>query len=203
MFLRDPMAFLSAFPAILVAVTVHEFAHGKMAAILGDPTPQMNGRLTLNPLRHLDPIGTLMLVFVGFGWAKPVPVNAMYFADRRKGMVYTALAGPVMNLGMAYFAMLFLELLRPGGAFGLFFTYLVWFNVVLAVFNLIPIPPLDGSQVLFNLLPPRLAYKMAPLRQYGQFLLIGLLILGILGRIIRPLILFVIGIIGFLVGLIL
>lgn len=202
MFLRDPMSLLSAVPAILVAITFHEFAHGKMASILGDPTPARTGRLSLNPLKHLDLYGTLMLLIVGFGWAKPVQVNPMYFKDRRKGMVYTSLAGPLMNLTLAYFAALLMALIRPAGLGGSFLSYLVWFNVVLAVFNLIPVPPLDGSKVLFGVLPPNLVQKILPLQRYGYLVLIVLLLSGILGRIISPVIYTVIRGLEFMVGLI-
>lgn len=202
MFLRDPMSLLSAVPAILVAITFHEFAHGKMASILGDPTPARTGRLSLNPLKHLDLYGTLMLLIVGFGWAKPVQVNPMYFKDRRKGMVYTSLAGPLMNLTLAYFAALLMAWIRPAGLGASFLSYLVWFNVVLAVFNLIPVPPLDGSKVLFGLLPPKMVQTILPLQRYGYIILIVLLLSGILGRIISPIIYTVIRGLEFMVGLI-
>jgi Zn-dependent protease len=202
MFLRNPGAFLVAMPAILVAITFHEFAHGKMASILGDPTPKATGRLSLNPLRHLDVYGTLMLLIVGFGWAKPVQVNPMYFKDRRKGMILTSLAGPVMNLVLAYFAALIWPFSGANGWLGDFFFYLIWFNVVLGVFNLIPIPPLDGSKVLFGLLPNKWVVKLAPLQQYGNIALILLLLSGMLGRIMTPAIMAIMRGLDFMVGLI-
>lgn len=203
MFLRNPMALFTAIPAILIAITFHEFAHGKMASILGDPTPGQTGRLTLNPLRHLDLFGTLMLLIVGFGWAKPVQINPTYFKDPRKGTIYTSLAGPAMNLVLAYFAVFVLYLLMPSGWLLSFLTHLIWFNVVLAVFNLIPVPPLDGSKVLFGLLPTRIRMKLLPLQQYGNVILIVLLLTGLLGRVITPVIFWIIQGLEFMVGLIL
>lgn len=202
MFLRDPLSLVTAIPAILIAITFHEYAHGKMASLLGDPTPARTGRLSLNPLKHLDFFGTLMLLVVGFGWAKPVQINPMYFKDRRKGMVYTSLAGPIMNLTLAYLAIFSFHFFRPSGMIFSFINYLIWFNVVLGVFNLIPIPPLDGSKVLFGLLPPRLSVKLMPLEQYGNIILILLLLTGILGRLLTPMITGIIRGLEFLVLLI-
>ncbi len=202
MFFRDPTALIVVVPALLIAITFHEFAHGKMAAILGDPTPAQTGRLSLNPLKHLDVMGTLMLLIVGFGWAKPVQVNPFYFQDRRKGMIYTSLAGPGMNLVLAYFAGLFGALVGGSGLAGLFFFYLMWYNIVLAVFNLIPVPPLDGSKVLLGLLPPQMVVKILPLERYGTVILLILLVTGILGRVLIPLVLGIMGVINSLVGII-
>ena len=175
-------------PALIVAMSIHEYAHAKAADMLGDPTPGYAGRLTLNPLRHVDPVGLLMLVFVRFGWAKPVPVNPLYFkGDRRRGMLLVALAGPVAN---------FLLATLTGAAFGLslvistlwfpvvfyiniFLSYLILYNVYLGVFNLLPIPPLDGSKILFSLLPPRYTQFMWWLEQYGFLILVFILITGL------------------------
>lgn len=180
-------------PAILLALTFHEYAHGKVAYLLGDPTPKHQGRLTLNPLAHLDVLGTLLLIVAGFGWAKPVQVNPFYLQmNRRKGMMYIGLAGPAMNLVLAYLAAVALQLLsRHGPGWPLllhFLDLLVIYNVVLAVFNLIPVPPLDGSRVLAGLLSRESANFIYQLEAYGPFLLLILIATGIIGKILNPLV---------------
>ncbi|QGP93742.1 Peptidase family M50 [Neomoorella glycerini] len=187
-------------PAILIALTFHEYAHGKMAYLLGDPTARNQGRLTLNPLAHLDILGTLLLVVAGFGWAKPVQINPYYFQmDRRKGMMLVGLAGPAMNLVLAYLAavvlQLFLRFAIGGYWLATFLNLLVGYNVVLAVFNLIPVPPLDGSRVLAGILPPEGAAAVYQLESYGTLLLLLLIATGIIGRIMGPLVTLVLNLI--------
>ncbi|MDR7567247.1 MAG: site-2 protease family protein, partial [Armatimonadota bacterium] len=140
--------------ALLVAVTVHEYAHAYTAVRLGDPTPKRLGRLTLNPLAHLDPWGTLLLLLAGFGWAKPVPVNPAYFADPRRGMLMVAAAGPLANLALlgALGALARAGTVPELGWLGELWLRLLYVNAVLAVFNLLPVPPLDGSRILGALL---------------------------------------------------
>jgi len=175
-------------PALIIAMSFHEYAHGKVASMLGDPTPKNHGRLTLNPIKHVDPIGLLMLIFVRFGWAKPVPVNPLYFrGDRRRGMLLVALAGPGTNFVLALLAgmgsLISLSLLLRGNGFAfhifLFFEYLLMYNVFLGVFNLLPVPPLDGSKILFNILPSRYSRIMYQIEQYGFFILMILLFTGV------------------------
>lgn len=199
MFFQSLEGFLLGIPAILIAITLHEYAHGKVAYILGDPTPQTQGRLTLNPLKHLDVMGSLMLILIGFGWAKPVQVNPFHFKiDREKGMMIVGLAGPAMNLLIAFCAgigyNLFGSVTVPGigVTFGLFFSYLIWFNVMLAVFNMIPLPPLDGSKVLMGVIPKRNLTIFHTLEAYGPIILLVLLLFGFIGPVIRPIILFII-----------
>lgn len=189
MFFQNIGQIFAGIPAILVAITFHEYAHGKTAALLGDSTPEAQGRLSLNPLRHLDPLGALMLLLVGFGWAKPVQVNPYYFkTDRRKGMFYVALAGPLMNLVLAYLSAVALRIFPPINIIGLFFFYLLWYNTMLAVFNLIPLPPLDGSKILSGLLSPRYLSTYYKIESYGPFILILLLATGILNQILQPIV---------------
>ncbi|MEI7884676.1 MAG: site-2 protease family protein [Clostridia bacterium] len=199
-FLTNPLMLIAVIPALLVAITMHEYAHGKVAALLGDPTPAAYGRLTLNPLKHLDPVGTLLLLLVGFGWAKPVPVNPAYFGvKRKKSMLYVSLAGVTMNLILAFIGAMLLGLAYRFGAVDtnnmlvIFLNYFMQFNVVLAVFNLIPIPPLDGSKVLESLLPYKYSYKWMPmLERYGYFILMALAFTGMLSMFISPIISFII-----------
>lgn len=141
-------------PALLIAITFHEFAHARVSYSLGDPTPKQTGRLSLNPLAHLDPVGLLMLWIFRFGWAKPVQINPYYYKDPKKGVLLVSLAGPLSNLVLAFFTLIFLKLDFITSSFAVNFVYILFvYNLGLAVFNLIPVPPLDGSKILVNLLP--------------------------------------------------
>ena len=189
MLFRSLPELLITIPAILIAITFHEYAHGKTAALLGDPTPKAQGRLTLNPLAHLDPLGTLMLLVARFGWAKPVQVNPLYFrGDRQRGMLLVALAGPLMNLVLAYLAAVGLRLaIYSGSLYVIFFLQtLIAINVYLAVFNLLPIPPLDGSKILAGLLPKSSLGFFYQLQTYGTLILILGLVTGIFWQVIGP-----------------
>lgn len=178
-------------PALLIALTVHEFAHAWVAVRLGDPTPRFMGRLTLNPVAHLDPIGLLMLWLFKFGWAKPVPINPNNFTNWRRGVLLVSLAGAGGNIVTAFLAALILAANQklhffPGQVWvsilGLTYSY----NLVLAVFNLIPIPPLDGAQVVTSLLRGREAYFFDRIAPYGPFILIGLVYVGLVGALLYP-----------------
>jgi Zn-dependent protease len=189
--------FLSA-PAILFGLTIHEYAHGLIALKLGDPTAKYAGRLTLNPLKHLDPFGTICLFLFRFGWAKPVPINPTYFTNPRRDILLSSLAGPGANFLAAIGFGLILRiiyLITPTSSFLLIILHMfVFFNLILAIFNLIPIPPLDGSKILYYLLPQNMAYYYAQIERYGIFILMGIIVLGtmtgisIFGEIIFPII---------------
>jgi Zn-dependent protease len=193
-------------PGLLIALVCHEVAHGYVAYLLGDPTAKSHGRLTLNPLKHLDPMGTAAFFFFQFGWAKPVPISPGYFKNPRKGMLLTALAGPGINLVLAAVFAAALHILNSLELHQGTLTaeiivplYLickagVFVNLILCMFNLLPIPPLDGSNVLAYFLPPQLAYKFMSLSRYGFFILIGLIFVGqyagysLVGEVIFPLV---------------
>lgn len=172
--------------AVLVCLTVHEASHGLAAYALGDPTAKSNRRLSLNPLRHLDPFGTLMMLLFGFGWAKPVPVDMRYFKHPKQGMAITALAGPVSNFVLAYIALVVANFVLPlayagpswmGGLLN-FFVTLSMLSLGLGVFNLIPFPPLDGSKVVEGFLPDKISYTILRYERYGMIALMAVLWLG-------------------------
>jgi len=178
---------LLSIPPILFALSFHEYAHGWMANRLGDPTAKNEGRLTLNPLAHLDPLGTLMIVILHFGWAKPVPVNPYNLADPKKDMLKIALAGPVSNVLMAAATGMLIRLMQGMGmrvdnSFFGFFQYMLYFlvmiNLVLAIFNMIPVPPLDGSKILFGLLPTEYEESFLRYESKGPIILLGLVIVN-------------------------
>lgn len=172
-------------PTVLIALTGHECAHGFVSTKLGDPTPKNEGRLSLNPLKHLDPLGAILMIVTGFGWAKPVSVNPMYYKNRKKGMALVAAAGPLANLLMAFAGMLlgmfFLKLSGNTGAaywVGTITSIFVQTNLSFMIFNLIPIPPLDGAKILGMFLPNGAYYKML---EYERYAIIVIMILSLSG----------------------
>lgn len=186
-------------PPFLLALTVHEFAHGSVAYRLGDPTAARMGRLTLNPLKHLDPLGVLAFFLMKIGWAKPVPVDPRYFKNPRQDMIWVSLAGPGSNLVMALISAVLakaLVIVSLGLPYFILmplmqmFVASIWINIMLAVFNLVPIPPLDGSKILGGLLPRDLAALYSRLEPYGFIVLLVLFYTGILPRFIMPIISF-------------
>jgi Zn-dependent protease len=207
-----PQIVISLF-VVLFAITIHEASHGWAAYKMGDPTAYAMGRVTLNPIAHIDPIGTILLpvilIIMGappFGWAKPVPVNPLNLRDPRRDNLIISVAGPLSNLTVAFIAFLGIQLLKatspslfsPYGGFsgiasGLFLIlyYTVLINVILAVFNLIPIPPLDGSGVLMGLISEEAAEKYEQIRPYGFIILLVLIMTGFIGRILGVIMSFV------------
>ncbi len=197
---RNPAAFILLVIPLLYSIVLHELAHGWVAEKMGDSTARWLGRLSLNPLKHLDPIGTLMLFIFGFGWAKPVPVNFNNLHDQRKGMILVSAAGIVTNTLLAFFSLLLLQLINPSpfGAMATFLIYMAQINIMLAAFNLIPIPPLDGSKILMGFSSPQFQYSLIRLEPYGFFIIIGLLYLGILNPLRSLFEWFIIGMISLL-----
>lgn len=186
--LIDLTGILFTIPALLIGLTLHEVAHGWVAYKLGDPTAKNQGRLSLNPLKHLDPLGAFFLLIFQFGWAKPVPVNPFYFkGDRKKGMLWVSLAGPVSNLIIAVLTALIWKFIEPQGYI---ITGIVFFvfriNLVLAVFNFLPVPPLDGSKIFAGLLPSRYTEVIYNIERYGIAILLFLSLTGIVGKIMIP-----------------
>ena len=182
-------------PMVLIALMFHELAHGFVSIKLGDPTPRNQGRMTLNPLAHLDLVGTLLMIFTGFGWAKPVQINPRYYKDPKKGMAITAIAGPLMNFFLAIIAMLlygiyFIIVSKTGLMEGAMMSvsYLVMrfvtLNLCFMVFNFIPIPPLDGSRVLCIFLSNRAYFKVQEYERYSFLILILLSATGTFDRLI-------------------
>lgn len=191
-------------PPLLVALTLHELAHGYVAWRLGDPTAQQAGRLTLNPIKHLDPLGTLTLIVTQMiGWAKPVPVNPRFFRQPEQGMLLVAIAGPLSNLLLAAISIVLIHLtpflvsVTPQNMFYileplskmLFISLKI--NIVLCIFNMIPVPPLDGSRILVCLLPNTLAIKYMKLEKFGFIVILALVFSGALRHIFKPVFQFV------------
>ncbi|MCC6713331.1 MAG: site-2 protease family protein [Candidatus Dadabacteria bacterium] len=189
-FLKNIDLLLIQAPVILLSLTVHEYFHGWTANKLGDPTAKMQGRLTLNPIAHLDILGTILMFIVGFGWAKPVPIDPRNFKDPKKDTILVAIAGPLSNLVMALAAGLALRYMIPKMVSGeissegiypviaIILILTLVYGIALAVFNMIPIPPLDGSRVLYGVLPARYAYAYSRFEPYGVLFLFALFIFG-------------------------
>jgi len=191
MFDFNIMHVIAGLPGLLIAMVIHEYAHAQVAVWLGDFTPRLMGRLTLNPKAHVDPIGMLMLFLVHFGWAKPVMINPRNFKNPKRDDILVSLAGPAANFITAFLALLALLVYsRMGGDMtaGVYmvFQMIIEYNIGFGIFNLIPLPPLDGSHVLMQLLPRDMAYKLAGLERYSFLILIVLLMTPVLSMILIP-----------------
>lgn len=182
--------------AVLVAIIPHEMAHGYAAYLCGDETAKNDGRLSLNPLHHLDPIGTICLIFFKFGWAKPVMINPNNFRDRKKGTFFVSIAGVLTNFILAIISVIIMKHIRLNDFVFELFMNIFWFNIVLGVFNLIPIPPLDGSKLLFSFLPLKYEYYLIKYEKYGYIILLLLIMSNNLDKILIPMVNFMINLIG-------
>lgn len=179
-------------PALLIALSFHEYAHAAVSDALGDPTPSLDGRLTINPMAHLDVLGTILLVLCGFGWAKPVMINPRYYKDYKSGVLKVSFAGPGMNLFLGFLSILLSAILLRLGMLSresaLFLNWIMMYNVWFAFFNLIPVPPLDGSKILSMFLPGEMPFKYENFNaRYGFVLLMVVVFSGLMNRIINPL----------------
>lgn len=183
---------LISIPALLIAITFHELSHGYMSYLLGDPTAKQEGRLTLNPIKHLDPIGALGLLFFHFGWAKPVPINPFYYKNRKLGIVLVSIAGPMANFILALITTLIIKgilLANMVTANTLIFDFLgilVMYNLSLGIFNLIPLPPLDGSKIVASLLPEKYEMWAYQNERYFMLALFALMYFGVISKIMDP-----------------
>ena len=202
------MNLIAGLPGIVIAMVVHEYAHARVAYALGDYTPRLQGRLTLNPAAHVDPIGLLMLFIVHFGWAKPVQINPMNFSNPKRDDILVSVAGPASNLITAFIALIILVLLAKfdfpfSEGTLLVFNLIIIYNINFAIFNMLPIPPLDGSHILKNLLPYELARQYEYLERYSFIFLIIILMTPVLSYIFVPLQRFIFGIFQGIVNILL
>ncbi len=186
------MSIIAGLPGLLLALVLHEYAHARVAVAMGDFTPKLTGRLTLNPMAHIDPIGLLMLLVCRFGWAKPVMVNPRNVKDMKKGNILVALAGPAANFLTAFVTLFIMMVLFKMGMLNTVgiktvLSMIVLFNINFGIFNLIPLPPLDGSKILLEFLPGELAYKYMGIERYSFIILIILIMTPVLSSILVPL----------------
>lgn len=188
------MEFLLRLPGLLMAIIIHEVSHGYMAYKLGDTTAKDQGRLSLNPINHIDPVGFIFMLVFRIGWAKPVPIDSRYFKDRKKGILLVSLAGPVSNFITAIvltFILIF-NIVNPffySETIGYMLQLGVWYNIMLGTFNLLPLPPLDGSKVLASLLPDEIEYFFYKYEKYFYMVFIILIITNVINRILSPILL--------------
>ena len=193
------MNLIAGLPGIVIAMTVHEYSHARVAYALGDFTPRLQGRLTLNPAAHVDPIGLLMLFIVHFGWAKPVQINPLNFSNPRRDDILVSLAGPASNLIVSFVALIVLVMLAKldlplSEGVLVVFNLIIIYNINFAIFNMLPIPPLDGSHILRNLLPYNLARTYEQLERYSFIFLIIIIATPVLSYVFVPLQRFIFGI---------
>lgn len=194
---QNPALFLLISVSLIISISIHEFSHAFMANYLGDGTAKSMGRLTINPKAHLDPTGTFFLLFIGFGWGRPVPFNPLNLKNPKRDAALISLAGPMSNLILAVILSLISKLFIVGGILWVFLYFLVLYNLMLGFFNLIPLGPLDGNKIVFGFLPNRLAVQWIEFQKYSMYILIIMIALGFTGKILGPLVDISMKILGF------
>lgn len=183
------MNYLISLPGLLIAIIFHELAHGYAAYKLGDPTAKNAGRLTLNPIKHIDPVGFLFMLVFRFGWAKAVPINPAYFKNRKRDMIFVSLAGVLTNFLLAIlFGFIIINFEISNDNLYQMFLIAMWYNLMLGIFNLLPFPPLDGSKIVASLLPTKLEYLFYKYERYFYFVLLLLIMTNTINKILVPLI---------------
>ncbi len=196
MLFDQPIVFFLVVGSLIVSVSIHEFAHAKMADLLGDNTARLLGRVTLDPRSHLDPVGSIFLLIAGFGWGKPVPFNPINLHNPKRDSALIAFAGPLSNFLLAGLLSLFARFISPNGIIWAFLYVTIFYNVVLGVFNLLPIHPLDGFKVVAGFLPPNLYMQWMQIQPYGIYLLLLLIVTGATSVVIMPLIEYFMALLG-------
>jgi len=186
--LQQPLVFLLVVGALIISISIHEFAHAKVADILGDNTARLLGRVTLDPRAHLDPVGSLLLLFAGFGWGKPVPFNPINLQNPKRDSALIAFAGPMSNFLLAGALSILVRFTGSDSFMGAFLYFTIFYNIVLGVFNLLPIHPLDGFKVVGGFLPPNLYIQWMQFAPYGIYFLLFLVVTGATDVVISPLI---------------
>lgn len=185
---QQPAVFFLVAAALVVSISIHEFAHAKVADVLGDDTARLLGRVTLDPRAHLDPVGSLLLLFAGFGWGRPVPFNPANLENPKRDSALIAFAGPMSNFVLAAALSVLARFTGMNTIIGAFLYFTIFFNLVLGIFNLVPIHPLDGFKVVGGLLPPNLYMQWMQMAPYGIYFLLILIVTGATDVVIRPLI---------------
>jgi len=186
--MEQPIVFFLVVAALIVSISIHEYAHAKVADLLGDDTARLLGRVTLDPRSHLDPVGSILLLLAGFGWGKPVPFNPINLKNPKRDAAIIAFAGPLSNFILAGILAILIRFVGVGSIIGSFLYFTVFYNIVLGTFNLIPVHPLDGFKIVAGLLPPSLHIQWMQMSQYGIFILLILLVTDATNVVITPII---------------